>query len=159
MQVDDAEDLHAAFSDPEVMRYFDDPHRTLAKTQAWVRRSVSAPSETTREYVIVRDGKVIGKAGIWKAPEIGFLLRRDQWRKGIAFEALTGLIPHVAIAMNLKEITADVDPRNDPSLALLDRLGFVRTGVARDTIKIGGLWCDSVYLERSMPPDRKISGI
>ena len=42
---------------------------------------------------------------------------------------------------------ADVDQANLRSLALLERLGFRRTGYAERTFKIGENWVDSVYLE------------
>ena len=142
----DAPGLPPIFADPEVMRYFDNPHTSLAETERWVRRSAEAPPETTREFTIRRGGQIIGKAGIWNAPEIGFLLHRDHWRQGLMAEALGTLIPYLFAVMDLPAITADVDPRNTPSLAWLNKLGFVETGRAERTIKIGGEWCDSVYL-------------
>jgi RimJ/RimL family protein N-acetyltransferase len=47
----------------------------------------------------------------------------------------------------LPRLTADVDPRNQPSLRLLERFGFVVTGAASRTWLVGDEWCDSVYLE------------
>jgi [ribosomal protein S5]-alanine N-acetyltransferase len=44
-------------------------------------------------------------------------------------------------------IRADVDPRNDRSIRLLRRLGFVEIGSARQTLKIGDARVDSVYFE------------
>jgi RimJ/RimL family protein N-acetyltransferase len=44
------------------------------------------------------------------------------------------------------ELTADVDPRNLSSLALLKRNGFVETGRATGTWQIGAELCDSIYL-------------
>ena len=49
----DADALHAVFSDPDVMRYFDDPHRTFSETQNWVRGSVGGNPDQTREYVTI----------------------------------------------------------------------------------------------------------
>lgn len=147
----DAPDLHAVFSDPEVMRYFGDVHTDPGQTCRWVERSVAAPAAKTREYALVLDGSVIGKAGIWSAPEIGFLLRRDCWGQGLMREALIALIPHFFDLMGMDQITADVDPRNAASLRLLHALGFVETHRAANTIRIGGAWCDSVYLALPAP--------
>jgi [ribosomal protein S5]-alanine N-acetyltransferase len=147
----DAAGLHQIFADPQVMRYFDDPHRTVDQTERWVRRSAEAPPDETREFTIRRDGQIIGKAGIWKAPEIGFLLHRTHLRQGLMTEALEVLIPHLSTLMSLPVITADVDPRNTASLGLLDRLGFFETHRAARTIEIGGEWCDSVFLKLNAP--------
>lgn len=46
-----------------------------------------------------------------------------------------------------ERLFADVDPRNEASLAVLERVGFRRTGTAERTWLVGGAWCDSVYLE------------
>ena len=147
LRADDAPALHACFSDPEVMRYFDVPHARLEQTQAWVDGTVSAPADRTREYALVDSGTVIGKAGIWRRPELGFLLRRDRWRQGLMREALTALLPHVSELMGLDRVTADVDTRNAPCIALLTGLGFVETHRAERTVRIGDTWTDSVYFE------------
>ena len=133
------------------MRFFGDPHATPQQTRDWVAGSVIAPRSRTREFSLLRDGEVIGKAGIWSAPEIGFLLRRDQWRQGLMREALTALLPHFFDTMTLPRITADADPRNLACLHLLEGLGFRETHRARHTIMIGGQWCDSVYLALPAP--------
>jgi RimJ/RimL family protein N-acetyltransferase len=63
----------------------------------------------------------------------------------LAQEALSAVCSFGFRVMKLPEITADVDPRNDRSLRLLLRLGFLQTGAAKRTWKIGDEWCDSVY--------------
>lgn len=146
MQKSDADDLFAVFSDADVMRYFDDRHQNIETTQAWVGASVDAPRAETLEFVLVLDDRVIGKAGIWKRPEIGFLLNRAHWGRGLMHEALANLIPHFFAEMALERITADVDPRNAASLGLLAHLGFRETHRAENTIEIAGEWCDSVFL-------------
>jgi ribosomal-protein-alanine N-acetyltransferase len=47
---------------------------------------------------------------------------------------------------DIEAITADVDPRNEASLRLLTRLGFVETGRASATYEVEGEISDSVYL-------------
>jgi RimJ/RimL family protein N-acetyltransferase len=46
-------------------------------------------------------------------------------------------------------VRADVDPENVASLRLLEALGFKRTGFAKNTMKVGEAWVDSVYLALS----------
>lgn len=95
----------------------------------------------------------IGKIGIWtsSAPhtsgEIGFLLCRSYWGKGLISEALTTLLEHFFTKTTYETITADVDPNNAACLGLLNKFGFVVTGTAKRTFQLGEVWVDSVYLE------------
>lgn len=146
LRADDAPVLHHVFCDPIAMQFFGGVHKDIAESKAWVQRTIEEPPEKMREFAIVRDSVVIGKAGIWSKPELGFFLHRAHWHQGLMFEALQALLPHLFEAMSLSQITADVDPRNAASLGLLKRLGFTETGRAEKTIKINGVWCDSIYL-------------
>ena len=149
--LNDGAALHQCLGDAACMRYFDDPHQDMAQSERWVADTCAAPRDKTREFVLVRDGVVIGKAGIWKAPELGFFLHPDHWRQGLMTEALTVLLPHLFNTLALEHINADVDPRNTASLRLLRSFGFQETGSATTTIKIANEWCDSVYLSCAAP--------
>nr|WP_273545039.1 GNAT family N-acetyltransferase [Heliomarina baculiformis] len=151
LEARDAPALHKVFSNPQAMRYFSDPHPELAETETWVRNSLAGLPGQTLEFVLDHKGTVIGKAGIWDAPELGFLLHPRFWGKGLMAEALSALIPHFFQQMSLEKITADVDPRNSASLSLLNRMGFRKTHEARGTIRINGEWCDSIYLALPRP--------
>jgi RimJ/RimL family protein N-acetyltransferase len=151
LRYEDAPDLHVFFADVQANRYFDEPHRDLATTQAWVNGSVGTNDPVCREYALLENGTVIGRAGVWNAPEFGFFLRRDSWGHGLMSEALDALIPHWFATMALSELIADVDPRNAACLILLARLGFKETHREQNTIEIGGEWCDSVYLHLPCP--------
>ncbi len=150
---DDLDDLHLAMRRPEAMRYWSTPeHESREETRAYLHRMVTADPATSDDYVLVRDGQVIGKAGAWRLPEIGYLLHPDHWRQGLMAEALAALIPHLFAAHPLPALTAEVDPRNTPSLALLARFGFTETHRAERTLKWRDEWCDSVYLALPRPP-------
>jgi RimJ/RimL family protein N-acetyltransferase len=147
----DAGALHGAFSDAAAMAYVGTPHDELAQTAAFVARMIATPPDAGEEFVVVLDGRVIGKAGFWRWPEVGFLLRREVWGRGLGTEAVAALVAHGFGARGLQRIEADVDPRNERSIRLLERLGFRETGRAANTIEIGGVWCDSIYLELRRP--------
>src|SRR5438045_369373 len=100
----DAPGLHAIFSDPDVMRYWSTlPHTTLAQTSAWLDKMLASPQNGVTEFIICvrttpsapasasaaslvsvssptpdaevsRPSQVIGKIGIWRSTELGFLL-------------------------------------------------------------------------------------
>ena len=146
--IGDLEALHGIFSNPAAMRYWDTlPHTSLEQTRIWLARMIDADPGTSDDFIIERAGAVIGKAGMWRLPEIGFILHPDYWGQGIAFEALSAVIPHVFGKFGMDALVAEADPRNEACLALLKRLKFSETHRAERTMKIGDEWCDSVYLK------------
>ena len=143
---DDLAAFHDILSNPAAMRFWSTPpHSSLDETREWLD-SMIAPPRDSSDYVVEQAGRVIGKAGCWRVPEIGFILRPDCWGQGLAREALAAIIPRLFDRFPIPAITADVDPRNAASLALLRGLGFVETGRAERTWLIGEEYCDSVYL-------------
>jgi ribosomal-protein-alanine N-acetyltransferase len=153
MTMADAPTLHEAMSDPETMRYWSTlPHRSLAETEAWVAETMEAvASGEADDFVVTRDGAVIGKAGLWRRGELGILIARSHWRQGLAAEALGAVIDR-AFGAGMPRIEADVDPRNHASLALLTHLGFRKSGEAKATFRLGEEWVDSVYLTLTPEP-------
>lgn len=151
-RAEDAEALHAVLGDPRAMRYWSTPpHARIEETREWLERMMASPPEISDDFVVEHEGLPIGKAGCWRLPEIGFILRPDHWGRGLAREALEAAIGHVFAAHPLPAIEADVDPRNQASLALLGRLGFSEVRRAKRTWKVGDEWCDSVYLALPRP--------
>jgi ribosomal-protein-alanine N-acetyltransferase len=147
MTIADAPALHAAFSDPEAMRYWSTgPHTALSDTLAWIEATVAAVADgASDDFAVTLDGAVIGKAGLWKGNEVGVIFRRSAWGQGYAQEAMTAVLAR-GFEGGTTAIMADVDPRNAASLRLLARLGFQQTGTASATFEIDGVWVDSVYL-------------
>lgn len=146
---DDVDGLFAVFRDAETMRYWSSlPHTSLDETRDWLAAMIDAPPGRSEDFVIEHQGTVVGKVGFFRLPEIGFVLRRDLWGRGLTREAASAVIDHVVETYGPMEMRADVDPRNAASLGLLARLGFVESGRASRTYCVGGVWMDSVYLTR-----------
>lgn len=144
--------LHAVLSNREAMRFWSTPpHQHIETTIAWLQDMISAPPETSHDFVVEHQGVVIGKAGLYQLPEIGFILHPDYWGRSLAREALGAVVTSVFSTYPIPEIIADVDPRNAGSLAVLTRLGFVETGRAERTFLVGDTWCDSIYLALARP--------
>lgn len=144
-KAEDLEPIHAILGDPRAMRYWSTPpHATLEESRLWLGRMIDAPPESD-DYIVELDGRVIGKAGCWRLPDIGYILAPDLWGKGYAREALEAVIAHLFATRDLPTITADVDPRNAASIGLLLRLGFTETHRAKGTWQVGDELCDSVY--------------
>ena len=150
-QESDLEALHDAMRRPEAMRYWSTPeHETLEETRVWLQRMLHPPHPSD-DFVITLDGRVIGKAGSWKLPEVGYLIHPDYWGKGYATEAMRAVIAHLFATHDLDRLVAEVDPRNAASLGLLAKLGFVETHREERTMQWRDEWCDSVYLELRRP--------
>ncbi|MBA3940553.1 MAG: GNAT family N-acetyltransferase [Sphingopyxis sp.] len=132
----DAPALFPVLSDPQVMRWWSSgAHTTLAETVDHVRTNavpdgehicwaITAGDDVALGWVILMDGKPGVK-------EIGYILRRDLWSRGIAREAAARVIDHGFGDLGLRRIFADTDPDNAASIALLERLGFQREGRLR----------------------------
>lgn len=149
-RIQDLEDVHAMLSHPAAMRYWATPeHETMEESRDWLAAMVESGSDS--DFLVEYKGRVIGKAGAWRLPEVGFLLHPDHWGKGLAHEAMSAAVAHLFARPDVQELTADVDPRNAASLRLLARLGFVETGRAERTLQWRDEWCDSVYLALRRP--------
>ena len=144
--------IHAVLSSPEAMRYWATlPHTSMAETEVWFGDQFFSDDPERDEWVIVHEGRVIGNIGIWKMPEMGFILHPDAWGRGLATEAATAFLAYAFATYSIEAVTADVDPRNAASLKLLHRLGFAVTGTAENTFLVGDEWCHSVYLALPRP--------
>lgn len=110
---------------------------------------IQGPQNGVTDFVICLKPDLIpvGKIGVWQDQEVGFLLARSRWGHGFAQEALRAVIPYFFQEQHMTEVTADTDPRNAASIALLQKLGFVIYDFKERTWKVGEEWVDSTYLK------------
>lgn len=150
--MDDAEDMHRVLSNPEATLYWSTPpHSEIEQTREWLANMIAAPPDQSDDFVVEREGRVIGKAGFWRLPEIGFILHPDHWGQGLAYEALSVLVDRAFSRFHLPALAADVDPANLASQRLLRKLGFREVGREKNTWFIAGKWHDSIFLELPRP--------
>lgn len=72
--------------------------------------------------------------------------------RGLMREALEAVLADAFGArVGLHRVQANVRPENARSLALLERLGFVHEGLAREYLFIDGAWRDHVMMARRAP--------
>jgi len=89
------------------------------------------------------DDQVVGTSTVFRIEpehrraEIGYILRRDQWGRGLAHEALTALCDHAFVGLKLHRLEADIDPRNARSIRSVERLGFKLEGRLRERYFVG----------------------
>ena len=124
------------------------PHKNLERTTEWLSGMRQGRYNGVSDFIICLkpDDKPIGKIGVWSGDEIGFLLDRSCWHKGLAKEALYGSIPYLFDTRKLDSITADIDPRNEASIGILKKVGFEVEKFEEKTLEIDGVWVDSLYL-------------
>ena len=133
--------LLAVNGDDEVTRFL--PYaswRSLADGRAWLERMsvLGARGESAQFVIIEREsGLGIGTCLLFRyeegsaRAEMGYVLGRKYWGRGIMNDALTALISCAFGAYSLRRIEAEVDPRNTSSARLLEKLGFTREGLLR----------------------------
>ena len=130
----DADALHPAFTDPELMQYWSNaPHTDIEQTRArfaeeapeWRRWTITLHGDDTAIGLVAAGEKRQGNV-----TEIGYLLMRDHWGSGIAAEAVSALIDQI-FAEGQRRVFADTDPDNKASRRLLERLGFKLEGLLR----------------------------
>jgi [ribosomal protein S5]-alanine N-acetyltransferase len=154
-KADDLESLHAILSHPRAMAYWSSPpHESIEQTRDWLSSMIAIEPAAGEDFIVEYRGEVVGKAGLWRFPEIGFIFHPDCWGRGLAKEALALVLERAFGVHGLPKVDADVDPRNAASLKLLQGLGFRETGRKEHTWLVGGQWCDSIYLELA-PDDRR----
>jgi RimJ/RimL family protein N-acetyltransferase len=140
--------LFEIFRDAESMRYWSRPEmKDPAEAEALLREIESnATGETFLQWGIARrdDDLVIGTCTLHRInrehrrAELGYILRRDHWGRGLASEALTALLSHAFATMDLHRLEADIDPRNAGSIRLVERLGFTLEGHLRERYFVAG---------------------
>lgn len=142
---EDLDGMHAVLSSPEATRWWSTPpHDSVDQTREWLAGMI-AGGGAGLDMVIEREGRVIGKAGFYNPPDLGYILHPDHWGQGLATEAVTAMLDRLFLATAHDETLADVDPENAASIRLLEKLGFRRTGFAERTWNVGGEWKDSFY--------------
>ncbi|HPF38540.1 MAG TPA: GNAT family N-acetyltransferase [Phycisphaerae bacterium] len=156
IELADAQAMFEIFSNAQAMRYW--------CTTPWVEPSEGVEfvesvqrcfcQHTLFEWAVVTadSDKPIGTCTLasidtdHRRAEIGFMLRPEFWGRGYMTEAVAALLDFSFSTLRLHRIEADVDPRNDASLRLLERLGFRREGRVRERWHVGDEINDGIIL-------------
>lgn len=88
---------------------------------------------------------------------LGYSIDAKHQGKGLMREALETGINFVFDAMKLHRVQANFIPENVRSRKLLDRLGFVEEGFAKDYLYINGAWRDHVLTSKINPAVTKVT--
>jgi ribosomal-protein-alanine N-acetyltransferase len=123
--------MAAIYADPEVMRHIDTRGEDPA---TWVAGYVAHQAAHGWAFWAVADratGELLGEAGfgpfdgiVGASLELGYLLRRDAWGRGLATEAARACLDAAFDGLGATEVRAVVDVGNDASLRVARKLGF-----------------------------------
>ncbi|MGC9460314.1 GNAT family N-acetyltransferase [Vibrio genomosp. F10] len=65
-------------------------------------------------------------------PELGFIIDKAYWGKGLASEALKAFIPKAYRELSLQKVVATANTHHIASIKLLEKLGFQKVGENQD---------------------------
>ena len=135
---------HDLYRRPEVVRWLGATPRTdatpddsRARLQRWARATAAEP-DGLGLWAVTLGGAAIGTAVLQHLPdgegeptpdvEVGWHLHPDHWGRGYATEAAGALLDHGFGVLGLDEVHAVAWAGNDPSFAVMERLGMTRQG-------------------------------
>ena len=117
-------------ADLEVARYLGGP---LSRAMAWRAICAMAGSWVINGFAMFSvveksTGRWVGRIGPWRpegwpGPEVGWGLAREAWGKGYAVEGATATINWAFENLDWSEVTHAIDPANQPSRRVAERLG------------------------------------
>jgi RimJ/RimL family protein N-acetyltransferase len=142
-------------NDPQVARYQAWESCTKHNASAMIEELKSLQPGTPGEWFqfaieLKQTGALIGDCALkveqdGRQAEIGFTLSREHQGKGYASEAVSRLLDYAFGDLGLHRVIAITDRENEPSLALLERLGMRREGCFVRNAWFKGRWA-SEYL-------------
>jgi len=136
-RLDDLDAYAAMCADEEVMRYIGSGG-AVGRDVAWRHLALFLGAWVLHGHgmwAIERksDGVMIGRAGFldpvgWPGCELGWLLARNAWGEGYAYEASKAALDFGRREQGLGEIISLIRPDNARSIALAEKLGAANTG-------------------------------
>jgi [ribosomal protein S5]-alanine N-acetyltransferase len=161
---EDVADLYTLFSSDAVMKFMDVERfqdvSEAAQMVTFFREKLETGEGMRWAICYKENNELIGTCGYhhisksnFKA-EIGYDLIPAFWGKGIMTNAIHCLLQYGFEQLQLNRIEAIVDPTNTNSYKLLDRIGFQREGLHRQSFYEKGRFID-VYIYSMLQGDYK----
>jgi len=148
LTMEDLEDIFAYGSDEEVSKYVTwDTHRTIADSKSFLDFAFSRYHDRKVApwgIVYKKNQRLIGTIDyVWWKPvhhtaEIGYVLSRDYWGKGLMPEAAKEIIKYGFKEMDLVRIQAKCFVENGPSSRVMAKIGMSYEGTIRKEMFVKG---------------------
>ncbi|WP_062303792.1 GNAT family N-acetyltransferase [Demequina subtropica] len=170
---DDAADVHVYASDPAVCRFTDWGPNSEEDTRSWLAHAVEAgiPAHwaiTLRDDAVggagrIAAGTVVGGIGVYgqdRGPldstpgvrELGWVVRRDLWGRGIATEAVHAVIEALREDDALEQVHARCRPEHKASAKVMAHLGLAHSHRIENDIQRDGQWMHSDLYVLTLAP-------
>ena len=150
----DAFDLYQIRSNDKIMEYMDVYKLASAEEARKLIASVNEAYEKKQgvSWAIIEKStsQIIGYFGFWKImnehcrAEIGYALKPAYWGKGYMSETLKRMIRFAFDDMKLHSIEANVNPANQNSINVLERIGFKKEAYFKENFLFCGKFLDSL---------------
>ena len=148
-----APDMYQLRIDQDAMQFLDThPPKSVADIEAKINENRSNFEDKIGINWIIKmkdSDEAIGYMGIWRIDkhnnrgELGYAIKKQYWKKGIASEAAKTIINYGFSKMELHTIMANTNPLNIGSKALLIKLGFILEAHFRQDYYFDGKYLDS----------------
>lgn len=156
IRIENAEELYDILSDPDVAEYdWFEPIDTLEKAEKFIKHyqgEFEDKEEITWGIFNKIDGKLVGICNLGdfvessRRGEVGYDIKKSEWNKGYATEAIKMLVKFALCDMNLNRVEAFITPGNDGSVRVLEKCGFIREGLVRERDFMKGELVDGIIM-------------
>ncbi|MEO3944310.1 GNAT family N-acetyltransferase [Gorillibacterium sp. CAU 1737] len=145
LDIQDAEDYHVLSSDPEVCTYLKKgPHISMEETLQFLESaSAKISSRTAYNWGIVNkaSARIVGRVLLFgfddenDSCEIGYVLSKEHWKKGIMTEAARTVLNFAFHKLGANRVIARCNEENRGSEKVMQKLGMQLEGVLREQLK------------------------
>lgn len=151
----DAPRVFAYRADPDVSRYQTWQPESLDEVRRFIDNLQSVPFDSPGTWFqfgirLEDSGLLVGDAGVHfprdepHQAEIGITVAPGHQGRGIATEAVRGLLDRLFAPPAKHRVYGSVDPRNQASVALLARVGMRQEAHFRESLWLRGEWVDDL---------------
>lgn len=133
MSLDDLDFVAAMLGHPEVMRFYPKVY-SRDEARMWVERQLGRYARYGHGLWLAEDratGEPVGQVGLMtqlidgvEEPEIGYLIHRPFWRRGLASEAALGVRAWAFDTREHSRVISLIRPENLPSQGVARKLGM-----------------------------------
>lgn len=152
VESEDAPTFWAWNQDSEMARHLEFvwPPTSLASVQAWAEKQSQQRMEEDRFHWVIENPEGVAVGGINThhcEPRNGTFMygvniARQQWGRGYATAAIQLVLGYYFHELRYQKVTVSVHGDNPRSVALHEKLGFVREGTFRRMLFTGGVYVD-----------------
>jgi [ribosomal protein S5]-alanine N-acetyltransferase len=153
LDLHDAPEVFSYASDPEVTRHvLFDTHRSIADSQAFLKAVIGGYGRGAGAnwgIVLEEENRLVGSCGLEAAgnlqharAELGYVLSRPYWGRGLATEAVSAVISFGFRDAALNRIEARCLAGNAASARVLEKSGMTFEGTLRERELVKGVFRD-----------------